>query len=289
MQKIISLVDQLAIKEGYNQTSLPQVGIYKDSHPKGRAPLVYQQGVIFLLQGKKKVYTEDSKLEYDRNNYLVLTVPLPLECEALVKPNEPLLGLMLDIDIPTLNSIINLMGNSVDFDRFKSSEKDCGLFVAPLVQEIKDALYRLVKVLQNPVETNILGSGILRELVFHILKDEKSAPLYALSMRNTNLSKIEMALQEIHKKYDQSIDVNGLAKIVNMSVSSFHHTFKEVTSSSPIQYIKKIRLVKARALIAESGLRVNEAARKVGYESVSQFSREFKRYYGAPPKNFILG
>ncbi|MCG8521263.1 MAG: AraC family transcriptional regulator, partial [Pseudomonadales bacterium] len=135
---------------------------------------------------------------------------------------------------------------------------------------------------------NILGDGIVRELIFQVLKEEKSAPLYALAMRNTNLSKVEMALKEIHGKFDQSLDIDTLAKVVNMSVSSFHHTFKEVTTSSPIQYLKKIRLVKARAYIAENGLRVNEAARKVGYESVSQFSREFKRYHGASPKDFFL-
>ena len=289
MQQIVNSVQNLDLKEGYNQTLLPKVGIFKNSAPHGRAALLYNQGIIFVLQGEKKIYADNLVLTYDPEKYLVLTVPLPLECEAFIDIGKPLLALVLDIDIPTLNSIVHLMGNSVDFDKFKANEKDCGLYIAEFVPELKDIIFRLVKLLQNPVETNILGEGIVRELIFQILKGEKSAPLYALAMRNTNLSNIETALKEIHGKYDQSLDIDMLAKMVNMSVSSFHHTFKEVTASSPIQYLKKIRLVKARAYIAENGLRVNEAARKVGYESVSQFSREFKRYHGASPKDFFLG
>ncbi|MDT8445737.1 MAG: AraC family transcriptional regulator [bacterium] len=289
MQQIIHLAAQLAVKQGYNQTLLPQVGIYKDDHSHGRATLLYNQGIIFVLQGEKKIYAKDLVLSYDPAKYLVLTVPLPLACETSIKPGKPLLALVLDIDIPTLNNIIHLMGSSVDFSRYKSSEKDCGLYIADLVPALKDILFRLVQLLQKPTETKILGEGILRELIFQLLKDEKAAPLYALAMRNTNLSKIDMALKEIHVNFDRPLDVEALAKTVNMSVSSFHHTFKEVTDSSPIQYLKQIRLLKARTFITESGLRVNEAARKVGYESVSQFSREFKRYHGAPPKDFFLG
>jgi len=289
MQHIVDLVEKLDLKEGYTQTLMPQIGLFKDSHPHGRAPFLYHQGIIFVFQGAKKVYSDDLVLEYDHTKYLVLTVPLPLECEASIEPGKPLYALVLDIDIPTLNSIIHLMGNSVDFGKFKACEKDCGLYTSDLVPELKDTLHRLIKILQSPMETLILGDGITRELIFQLLKGDKAAPLYALAMRNTNLSKIEVALNEIHGKYNSAIDVDALAKTVNMSVSSFHHTFKEVTSSSPIQYLKKIRLVKARAFITESGLRVNEAARKVGYESVSQFSREFKRYHGASPKDFFLG
>ncbi|MBU2510727.1 AraC family transcriptional regulator [bacterium] len=289
MQHIIQLVEKLATKEGYNQTPLSQVGVFKDSNPQGRAPYLYSQGIIFILQGKKKIYAENSVYEYNQRNYLVVAVPLPLECEPFIEEGKPLLGLTVNLDIPMLLNIIHLMGDSIDFNKFNVNEKDSGLYTSELSPELMDIIFRLVKLLQNPVETDILGDGVLRELIFQILKGEKAAPLYALTMRNTNLSKVEMALKEIHGNYDQSINVDSLAKIVNMSVSSFHHIFKDVTSSSPIQYIKKVRLDKARSFITENGLRVNEAARRVGYESVSQFSREFKRYYGVPPKDFVQG
>ena len=289
MQHIIQLVEKLAIKEGYSETPLPQVGVFKGTNPPNRAPFLYSQGIVFIVQGRKKIYAENSVYEYDQRNYLVVAVPLPLECEVFIQEGKPLLGLTVNFDIPMLNNIIHLMGDSIDLNKFNVNEKDCGLYTSKSGPEVLDIIYRLVKLLQNPVEANILGDGVLRELLFHLLKDEKAAPLYALTMRNTNLSKVEMALNEIHRNFDRSINVDGLAKIVNMSVSSFHHIFKDVTSSSPIQYIKKIRLDKAQSFISENGLRVNEAARRVGYESVSQFSREFKRYYGVPPKDFVQG
>jgi AraC-like DNA-binding protein len=109
--------------------------------------------------------------------------------------------------------------------------------------------------------------------------------LLALTVKNSQLWKIETALREIHRHYQQAHQIDDLAKLVSMSPSAFHQVFKEVTASSPLQYIKKIRLDKARAILEEGEMRVNEAAAKVGYESVSQFSREFKRYYGVAPKD----
>jgi AraC-like DNA-binding protein len=287
MEKIVELVDNLAKTQGINKTYLPQVHVYRSSSENGRSPLLYNQGIIFVVQGEKKVYTEKSVYTYNPDNYIVITVPLPLECEGFNIDGKDLLGLVLDIEIPTLNNIINSMGDTVNFGNFDTCQKKCGLFTAQANQDFKDIIYRLVKALQNPIDTKVLGESILKELIFQVMKEESSAPLYALAMKNTNLSKIEVALKEMHSNYDQPMDVDGLAKVVNMSVSSFHHTFKDVTSSSPIQYLKKLRLTKAKTYISEDGLRVNEAARKVGYESVSQFSREFKRYYGAPPKEYV--
>ncbi len=106
-------------------------------------------------------------------------------------------------------------------------------------------------------------------------------------MKNTNLSKIDRALRQIHENYQHAMNIDKLAGLVNMSPSAFHKAFKEVTSSSPIQYLKKIRLDKARSLLMKHGIRVNEVATEVGYESATQFSREFKRYFGKTPVSFI--
>lgn len=112
---------------------------------------------------------------------------------------------------------------------------------------------------------------------------EDAASLIALATKNSKLSRIDKALKQIHGNYQSTIEVENLAKMVNMSPSAFHRAFKEVTASSPIQYLKKIRLSKARDLLLEHKVRVNEAAMEVGYESATQFSREFKRYFGLTP------
>jgi len=288
VENIVQLVDKLAKVEGVSKTYLPQVHVYRSSKESGRAPLLYNQGIIFVAQGEKKIYTDKATYTYNPENFLVITVPLPLECEAFNIDGKDLLGVVLDIEIPTLNSIINSMGKKIDFERFNACQKKCGLFTSSADSSFKEIILRLLKSLQDPVDAEVLAHGILKELIFHIMKQESAAPLYALAMKNTNLSKIEVALREMHTNYEKPMDVDSLASVVNMSVSSFHHTFKDVTSSSPIQYLKKLRLNKAKTFISEDGLRVNEAARRVGYESVSQFSREFKRYYGAPPKDYAI-
>ncbi|MBU1231727.1 MAG: AraC family transcriptional regulator, partial [Proteobacteria bacterium] len=152
---------------------------------------------------------------------------------------------------------------------------------------IKETLLRLLQALQSPLDSNVIGQGIVNELIFRIMCGENASSLYALAMKNTNLSRIDKALKLIHSNYRQSIDVDSLAALANMSPSAFHRAFKDVTLSSPIQYLKKVRLGKARSLLMEQGSRVNEAAAEVGYESTAQFSREFKRYFGNSPVECI--
>jgi len=283
MKELIKYVDKLSELEGINKTLLPGVYTYRASEDGERNPLLYNQGIIFIVQGSKKVYKEDKLFDYNPENFLVLTVPLPLECEARTDNGKPLLGITIDIETSVLNNIINLMGEEVNLKKFNTAQKNCGLFTSKLNEEIQGILLRLMKALQNPIDTNIVGEATVKELIYKIMQSENAGPLYSLAMKNTNLSKVELALKEIHNNFRKSIDVNELASIVNMSVSSFHHTFKSVTSSSPIQYIKKIRLNKARTFLIERDLQVNEVAREVGYESVSQFNREFKRYFGMTP------
>ncbi|MGD9212400.1 MAG: helix-turn-helix domain-containing protein, partial [Desulfobacteraceae bacterium] len=163
-----------------------------------------------------------------------------------------------------------------------------GLFLSRTTPKIKNVVVRLLRAIQSPVESKVLGEGIVHELIFRIMCSENASSLYALAMKNTNLARIDKALKLIHENYQDSINVEKLADIVNMSPSSFHRAFKKVTSSSPIQYVKKIRLDKAKSLLIEQGLRVNEAATQVGYESTTQFSREFKRHFGNSPISYRL-
>ena len=238
-------------------------------------------------QGSKRVFLGGQVYEYNRDNYLVLTVPLPAECETHASKEEPLLLMFLDIDMGILNRIIGQMDDQIDHALLKRGKKHQGLFLAQATPEIKDPVVRLLRALLSPMESSVIGPGILHELLFRIMCGENSSSLYALAMKNTNLSRVGKALKQIHGNYREPIDVDKLSGLVNMSPSAFHRSFKEVTSSSPIQYLKKIRLDKARSLLTDRGIRVNEAATEVGYESVTQFSREFKRYFGNSPVQYI--
>jgi AraC-like DNA-binding protein len=283
MDKIASLMDLLAPQHGSNPTFLPGTSIYKEIQYKCRQPFMYNQGVVLIGQGSKRVYLSNTVYEYDPETYLVISVPIPAECEIYASKEEPLLALIVDIDMGMLNRIISHMDEHVDHSLLKRSEKHRGIYVAGATPMIKDVVLRLLSALQSPMESSVLGKGLIYELLFRIMCGENAAVLYALAMKNTNVARIEKALKHIHTSYSSAMNVDSLASLVNMSPSAFHRAFNDVTTSSPIQYIKKIRLNKARDLLLEQQVRISEAAIHVGYESAAQFSREFKRYFGNSP------
>jgi AraC-like DNA-binding protein len=285
MDEIVKSISKLLKVDGISPTLHPSVKVYRASQSMPRNPLIYSQGIIYMAQGEKKIYLGNKMYEYNKDNYIVLSVPLPLECEAIATDNKPLLAIIIDIEMKVLNKIINGMDQQIDQLKITQNCKDSCLFTEKTSDAFLDNILRLLKVLDSPLDTKILGDDLVKELVYRVMGGESASSLYALAMKNTKLSKIDRALKEIHSNYQETLDVTKLASMVNMSTSAFHHTFKEVTASSPIQYLKKIRLDHARNLIRDEGSRVSEAARKVGYESVTQFSREFKRYYGCSPSN----
>jgi len=285
MQEIATLMGRLAAQEGTTETVIPGVRLHRRSQDIPRTPLLYRQGVIIVGQGTKKVHLGGAAYAYDPDHYLVLSVPLPAECEAVVAPQEPLLSLAVDIDLRVLSDIIGQMDDPVPTACPQSGCRHQGLTVSRADTAFKETVLRLLRSLASPQEARVLGNGLVRELLFRIMRSENAASLHALAMKNTGISRIDKALRQIHCNFNEPCNVEQLASTVNMSTSAFHRAFKDVTSLSPIQYLKKIRLNKAKSLLVEDGMRASDAAHMVGYESVSQFSREFKRYFGTSPRN----
>ncbi len=153
----------------------------------------------------------------------------------------------------------------------------------PLTDELVNATARLLESLGNPLDGRILGPQIVREIIYRVLCGEQGGSLRSLAVRHSRFSQIAKVLKRMHTEYDSELDVSTLASEANMSLSSFHSNFKAVTAVSPLQYLKSIRLHKARMLMIQDGIGAGNAASKVGYESASQFSREFKRYFGNTP------
>ena len=141
----------------------------------------------------------------------------------------------------------------------------------------------LLDVMERPLDARILGKQIIREILYHVLIGPCGGALLALVSRQTHFSLISRVLKRIESQYTENLSVDQLAAEANMSVSAFHHNFKSVTSTSPLQYLKTYRLHKARMLMIHDGMKASAAAMRVGYESASQFSREFKRYFGITP------
>jgi AraC-like DNA-binding protein len=217
---------------------------------------------------------------YDASEYLLLTVPLPFECETFATPEVPLAGMRINVDILQLQDLLMDIGED---DLFHPQTCSTGINSAELSGEILCAVERLLDVMERPLDARILGKQIIREILYLILTGPRGGALLALVSRQTHFSLIGRVLRRIETQYTENLSVDQLAAEANMSVSAFHHNFKSVTSTSPLQYLKSYRLHKARMLILHDGLKASTAAVRVGYESASQFSREFKRYFGVTP------
>ncbi len=248
--------------------------------PGPRTPVMYQPGIIFLFSGHKIGYINKRKFRYDANEYLLLTVPLPFECETWATPEVPLAGIRLDSDVLQLQELLMDIGED---ERFQLPMAASGINSATLSDEILCAVERLLDVMERPLDARILGKQIIREILYHVLMGPRGGALLALVSRQTHFSLISRVLKQIEMKYTENLNVEQLAAEANMSVSAFHHNFKAVTSTSPLQYLKSYRLHKARMMMIHDGMKASAAAMRVGYESASQFSREFKRYFGVTP------
>ncbi len=287
MSQLAELMQQFDLAEGFSESRLPGVRFFKALQTIPRCPLIYDPGICIVVQGNKIGYLGDKSFSYDANNYLVTSVTMPFECATFANPDEPLLGLYIDVDLPLLHELIAQLGQNHEFTVHNDTRLPCGIGPAPLEAEMVDAIGRLLKCLQSETETLVLGSGLLREILFRALAGKQAHVLYTLAAHNSHLGRVARALKLIQRDYAARLNVERLAQQAHMSSSAFHRAFKEVTSDSPLQYLKKIRLCKARDFILQDGMKAYVAADRVGYESASQFSREFKRYFGQSPAEMV--
>jgi AraC-like DNA-binding protein len=186
-----------------------------------------------------------------------------------------------------LHDLIGRMGLQEEFG--KSAEKNLprGIGPAHMDEEMRDAVDRLLRALQSDTDAQILGPGLVREILFRALSGTQAPVLYSLAMYSGAFSKVAQVLKIMQNNFAEKLDVDQLAQKAHMSASAFHRAFKEITSDSPMQYLKKIRLTKARDLLLQEDTKAYMAADQVGYESSSQFSREFKRYFGQSPAEMM--
>lgn len=279
-QQLAEKIKVLKYKEAMPDGLASEVRLLYGTEPHPRTPVMYQPGVIFLFSGHKTGYLNNRVFRYDANEYLLLTVPLPFECETFATPQAPLAGLRINVDLLQLQELVMEIGED---ERFRPASSSSGINSATLSDEILCAAERLLDVLEHPLDARILGKQIIREILYHVLMGPRGGALLALISRQTHFSLISRVLRRIESQYTETLSVDQLAAEANMSVSAFHHNFKAVTSTSPLQYIKTFRLHKARMLMLHDGMKASAAALRVGYESASQFSREFKRYFGVTP------
>jgi len=289
MSDLTPLLDRLVNKyglmdsESFVETDVPGVRFFQSCETTLRTPLVYEPGIVIICQGSKTGYLGSEVYHYDAQHYLLLTVPLPFECETQATKEDPLLGLFIDIDLGQLHKLVHLMSANQSAHMLSDNRLPESVAAVAWDSEMADIIQRLLKSLNSELDAQVLGPGLVNELLYHILRSENGQALYALSQHEGHYARIAKVMGRIHREYAQPYTVEALASQAGMSVSVFHRAFKQVTKQSPLQYLKRIKLFKAKGLIIHEGLAVSVAADRVGYESVSQFSREFKRMFSVAP------
>lgn len=283
-ETIRQLVARHAPTEGTHDTPLEGVQLFRLTRPVERLPAVYSPSVCVVVQGSKRAYLGDATHVYSPGQYLCATMPMPVQAEVpSASPEEPLLGLLVSLETRTLAEIIvEFETASGPLPRWTSAEVVPGLAVVDWDAAFSSALSRMLELLDDPLSLRVLGPGRLRELFFAILRGEAGP-----SMRRTfgPSHGLARALAYLRENLDRSLSVDDLAQRAGMSRAVFDRRFREATTFSPLQFIKKLRLNEAAMQIAR-GDHVGQAASSVGYTSVSQFSREFRRLYGEAPRRW---
>ncbi|MFN3581594.1 MAG: AraC family transcriptional regulator N-terminal domain-containing protein [Pseudomonas sp.] len=277
--RMIELVKRLAPTEGYTESILDGVTFMRSNRPLPITPALYEPSIVIVLQGRKRGFHGGHQYIYDAGHYLVLSVPLPFVSETEASEAEPMLGVVLRIN----QTLTAQLAMEVDAALSRPQAKPATLYATPLDDKLEDATLRLLEALSSPLEAAVLAASIFREITYRVLISEQGGGLRAALLQNGNFSRIAKVLKRIHSQYDHSLTVGALATEASMSIPNFHIHFKAVTNTSPLQYIKAIRLHQARLLMIREGSSAATASQRVGYESASQFSREFKRLFGRSP------
>lgn len=260
-------------------TDVPGLSLFRIDRSFERRPQLYGPQIILLAQGRKQVYLGERRFEYDPAHYYVQTVSLPVECEAIIEEGNPMLGMAITIDPVVIGEI--LVG--MDAVPPPTGRVDASLYDANVTDEITEAAVRLVKALRSRSEAQFLGPLYQKEILFKALSGEHGEILRELAVNNRAFYQISRVISRIHHGYAEPFHVLELAREAGMSSTAFHSAFRTLTSLSPLQYIKSVRLHRAKELIQSRNARANTAASMVGYESATQFNREYKRLFGVSP------
>ncbi|RGE48173.1 hypothetical protein MHD_06745 [Mannheimia granulomatis] len=279
MQTLIQ--EMLAFLKKDEILELREVGLtlYRCDTPIPQVSYLQEPAVCFILRGQKTVYWGENRLTYGNGQYMCYSVELPITGEVLgASESYPYVGIQMKLNAPILLQLMIDLGKSSAHFSSKNPAQ-IGTINEPMIS----ALHRLANLACQPDDVAVLAPLIQRELHYYLLKSEMAGRLYQMVAVGGNVAKISQAIAFLKTHFNQPLTMEMLANQVNMSVPNFYRHFRQVTAISPLQYQKSLRLTEARRLIKQNGATLAQIAHDVGYESPSQFSREYKRAFGVCP------
>lgn len=277
--RMVQLMSELAPLEGYNLSVLDDVRFLRSNRPLTRTPVLYEPGIVILCQGQKRGYLGDEIYVYDAQHYLVVSVPVPFTMETDASEDRPMLAVYLRLDFALAGELIQQVDEVRGFD----ATLPRGMYASPMDDALRESTLRFLHIMNDRNDAQILGPAMLRELYYRILTGAQGGTLRAAIAQQGQFGKVTRAIHKIHSCYHEHLDVEALAEEAQMSVPNFHLHFRKVTDTSPMQYLKSTRLHQARLLMLRNDFTAARSAFLVGYESASQFSRDFKRFFGRTP------
>jgi AraC-like DNA-binding protein len=276
------LVERIGASLTRDGSHEPQRGVffYRSSSPGGPTHGVLEPSLCVIAQGSKDVLLGEKRFHYNPAHYLISTVGVPVAGQIVrATPAEPYLSFRLVLDPAIVTAVITECG--ADGRRGESSET--AVDVSQLEMNLFDAVLRLVRLTDSAHDYRVLGPLVTREIIYRLLMGAQGNRLRHLAAFGGHSNRMVRAVDKLKQQFDKPMSVEDLARETGMSVSSFHSHFKAVTSMSPLQFQKQLRLQEARRLMLAEDLDAGEAGYRVGYDDPSHFSREYKRHFGESP------
>jgi AraC-like DNA-binding protein len=284
LAKLASKVGRHIKADGVYATAVPELMLYRSSAPTEHDAAVYEPSLVIVVQGSKEVILAGETYRYDPAQWLLVSVDLPVTARVIeASPSRPCLAIRVSLDAAVVGELV---AESISMPIVGSPTR--GLAVTSVEPPLLDAVTRLVALLDFPDDILPLAPLVLREITYRLLAGPQGSRLRQIASAGAPAQRIATAIRWLKGHFTDPLRVDSLAKRVRMGPSAFHLHFKEVTAMSPLQYQKRLRIQEARRLMLGEGLDAAEAAYRVGYESPSQFSREYRRMFGAPPRQDVM-
>ncbi|WP_338786179.1 AraC family transcriptional regulator [Metabacillus sp. FJAT-53654] len=282
--ELSKIIESHTGRDGTQMTSIPSLFFSRYSNETGPNYGVHKPSLCIVVQGMKEVMLSQERFRYGPADYLVASVNLPITGQVTEASFEvPYLALKLEFTPSEILEVLREFQMGVD----KKEHAKRGMYVSKIDQSLLDAVTRLARLLDTPKDIKVLAPLIMKEIIYRVLQGEHGGMLKQIAIEGSSTHQISDVIKHIMNNYEKPFKIEELAEIANMSVSSLHRHFKEVTAMSPIQFQKQLRLQEARSLLLAESSDAADVAFRVGYESPSQFSREYSRKFGLPPKEDI--
>jgi AraC-like DNA-binding protein len=267
-------------KGDHPATAIPGLSLFRRDEPTQPASYMYEPSICLIAQGVKRVLLGDDTYVYDAHHFLITSVDLPTVVQIIkASPEKPYLGLILNLDQREMSQL--MVDSNLPSPRAQPSSR--GMAIGEVTLPLLTVFQRLIDLLAEPKDIPILAPIIHREIVYRLLVSDQGERLRQMASTGSQSQQIARAIDWLKSHFTEPLRIEDLATQVNMSTSTFHHHFRALTAMSPLQYQKWLRLNEARRLMLTERLDATTAAFQVGYESPSQFSREYSRSFGAPP------